>query len=317
MSIIRFLVILQLLVPSIVALGIVAASGTSGLSSSGSSSSALQQTGASRSALVTVADGRNRPLVDLGPDDFVIKEAGEPREILDVRPADYPVVVLIDTGAAARGDFEDIRRAVARFIGRLGQRPVAIGALGDPPAMITSFDDDRGRILQRLAGLSTNQSGDSVALAGAALAASTLRETGAAFSAIVVVSASPVDATRRSPEEMIGSILDSGAIVHVIVNRANRANLGAPRGADAGAAGDTEGRSTQMLRTMTEQTHGEFMTIYSSESYPVALDRLSDHLASELLVEYLVPVGSKGSDVQVGVRVLGARVRGLGVRPRE
>jgi hypothetical protein len=67
--------------------------------------SADQQTGASRVALASVTDPRNRPLVDVGPDDFVIQEAGTSRDILSVRPADYPIVILLDTGSDARADF--------------------------------------------------------------------------------------------------------------------------------------------------------------------------------------------------------------------
>ena len=45
-------------------------------------------------------------------------------------------------------------------------------------------------------------------------------------------------------------------------------------------------------------------------------DRLADRLTSEMMIEYLVPVGSKANDVKVGVRLAGAKVRGLGVAPR-
>ena len=55
-------------------------------------SPADSQTGASRIALASVTDPRNRPLVDVSADDFVIQEAGVAREILSVRPADYPIV---------------------------------------------------------------------------------------------------------------------------------------------------------------------------------------------------------------------------------
>ena len=65
-----------------------------------------------------------------------------------------------------------------------------------------------------------------------------------------------------------------------------------------------------------QQTHGEFTTIYAAASYQSALDRLADRMSSEMMIEYLVPVGSKPNDVKVGIRVLGARVRGLGVAPR-
>ena len=56
--------------------------------------------------------------------------------------------------------------------------------------------------------------------------------------------------------------------------------------------------------------------IYSAASYQAALDRLADRMTSEMMIEYLVPVGSKPNDVKVGIRVVGASVRGLGVAPR-
>src|SRR5437773_1288425 len=102
----------------------------------------LAQTGASRTALAIVSDAKNRAIVDVGADDFVIQEGGQPREVLSVRVADYPVVIMLDTGADARVDFAMMRKAVERFIGRLGTRPIAIGTFSDAPKMLTSFDDD-------------------------------------------------------------------------------------------------------------------------------------------------------------------------------
>ena len=101
----------------------------------------LAQTGASRTALAIVSDAKNRAIVDVGADDFVIQEGGQPREVLSVRVADYPVVIMLDTGADARVDFAMMRKAVERFIGRLGTRPIAIGTFSDAPKMLTSFDD--------------------------------------------------------------------------------------------------------------------------------------------------------------------------------
>src|ERR1700720_1634244 len=94
------------------------------------------QTGASRVALATVSDPRNRPLVDVGADDFVIQEAGAAREVLSVRPADYPIVVLLDTGIEGRADFPLMQAAAAHFIERIGRRPIALGTLGGTPAML-------------------------------------------------------------------------------------------------------------------------------------------------------------------------------------
>jgi hypothetical protein len=260
-----------------------------------------QQTGASRVALAAVTDARNRPMVDVGEDDFVIQEGGAAREVLSVRPADYPIIVLVDTSDDPRGEFELMRKAVANFIDRVGQRPVALGTFGARPVMLTTFDDDRQALMAKLDGLAAEAGADSLLLQGAAVAGDAMKSTGALFSAIVIVSATPEDKSRGTMEEMTAPVVDSGAAVHVIANRP------APAAAPA---------SRQPLRALAAQTHGEFTTIYSAASYQSALDRLADRMSSEMMIEYLVPVGSKPKDVKVGIRVIGARVRGLGVAPR-
>jgi hypothetical protein len=260
------------------------------------------QTGASRVALATVTDPRNRPIVDISADDFVIQEAGAAREVLSLRPADYPIVILFDTGAGARDDVTLIRKAVERFIDRIGVRPVAVGTFGDPPAMLTTFEDERSGLGPKIDAAIANPQGASLLTRGAALAGQMLRAVGPLFSAIVIVSATPLADDPDTPEEVVAPIIDSGAAVHVIANRAV-ASAGVSRGMLA-------------IRSLAEQTHGEFTSIYSAGSYQAALDRLADRLTTEMMVEYLVPPGSKPIDVKVGVRIPGARVRGLGVAPR-
>jgi len=263
------------------------------------------QVGASRTALALVSDSKNRSIVDIGADDFVIEEAGQPREVLSVRLADYPVVVMLDTGAGARTDFGLMRKAAERFLERLGTRPVAIGTLGDTPKMLTTFEDERAKVNETLADLAFNPTSRSMLLQGAALAANTIRATGTLFSALVMLSATPADSSRTSPDDMVASIVDSRAVLHVIANRSTQI---------LGQMGQI--RSGTALRQIAEQTRGQYTVIYSPASYQPALDRLSDRLTSEMMVEYLVPPGSKPIDVKVGVRLAGAKVRGLGVAPR-
>jgi hypothetical protein len=259
-------------------------------------------TGASRVALAAVTDLRNRSVVDVGEDDFVIQEGGASREVLSVRPADYPIIVLLDTGDDPRGDFALMRKAAAQFINRIGQRPVALGTFGNRPTMVTTFEDDRQTLMARLDELVPEAGAESLLLEGAALAGQMMKGTAALFSAIVIVSATAEDASRSTVEELSAPIVDSGAAVHVIANR------------PAAATGSSVAR--QPLRALAEQTHGEFTTVYSAASYQAALDRLADRMTTEMMIEYLVPVGSKPNDVKVGIRVAGARVRGLGVAPK-
>jgi len=276
------------------------------------SPAAEPQAAASRVTLVTVTDGRNQPIVDLSPDDVVIREGTsgkDVREIVSVHTADYPIVVLIDTGGAARADFPQMRKAVARFVDRLGRRPVAIGTLASPPALLTSFDDPLERVLERLDQLEAGQASDSVPLQAATMAARKLTESGSPFSAIVIVSATEVDRSVGRAEELIGPIVESGAIVQVVANRTPPGMSGAP-------VPSSDNDNSRLLRDVTQQTLGQFTAIYTAASYQAALDRLADRMSNELVIEYLVPAGSKASDVKVGVRIPGARVRGLGVRPR-
>ena len=260
------------------------------------------QTGASRVALATVTDPRNRPIVDISADDFVIQEAGAPREVLSLRPADYPIVILFDTGAGARDDVALIRKAVERFIERVGPRPIAVGTFGDPPVMLTTFEDERSALGPKIEAAIADPRGGSLLTRGAALAGQMLRAVGPLFSAIVIVSATPLGDEPDTSEEVVAPIIDSGAAVHVIANRA--------------ASSADASRGMLAIRSLAEQTHGEFTSIYSAGSYQAALDRLADRLTTEMMVEYLVPAGSKPIDVKVGVRIPGARVRGLGVAPR-
>jgi von Willebrand factor type A domain-containing protein len=261
------------------------------------------QIGASRLMLAAVTDQRGRSVVDVGADDFVVQEAGASREILSVRVADYPIVVLIDTNAPARDDFPLMQKAAAHFIQRLGnERPVIAGVFGDAPKLLASFDDDRKTVLERLNGIEPDgargSSRASNLLKGAALAAETLHATGSLFSAVVILSSSTDSDDGESAERAIAAIVDSGAIVHVI---ANRSIASPPLGA---------------IRTIVNQTRGEYTPIYAAASFQAALDRLADRLSSEMLIEYLVPPGSKPVDAKVGIRVPGARVRGLGVAPK-
>lgn len=254
----------------------------------------LSQLGASRTVLATVVDARGRAIVDIEADDFVVRETGRPRDVLSVRVADYPIAVVLDNGPGAGQDFDTIRQAALRFIGRIGHRPIAV-ALSDPVRLIAKFEDERATVVQTLETAGTSASGDGLFQA-IVEAARAISENGSPFSAIVVVSSSPLASV---PSELLTPILESGTTVHVIVAGSSQAT----------------GQSKETLRALADETHGQFTTIYSPASYQVALDRLADRLAPQLMVEYVVPVGSaSGNDVQLGVRIPGARVVGLGVK---
>jgi hypothetical protein len=196
-----------------------------------------------------------------------------------------------------------MQAAAAHFIDRIGQRPIALGTIGGAPSMLTTFEDERKTVLAKLGTIAAENSVGSQLLKGASLAARTIQATGTLFSCVVILSATAADASQDPQDEMLAPIVDSNATLHVIANRPGQTAAGGQRASPA-------------LRALAEQSRGDFTVVYSAASYQAALDRLADRLTSEMMIEYLVPVGSKPYDVKVGVRIIGAKVRGLGVAPR-
>src|SRR5262249_13111884 len=162
------------------------------------------------------------------------------------------------------------------------------GTLGGTPVLLASLDEEREAVAAKLAAIEGPHNAPSALLAGAALAADAIRKTGALFAAIVVLSSATLDASQVPLDPMIASIIDSNAILHVVANRAVQATGGG--GSRAAAA----------IRALAEQSRGEYTTIYSAASFQSALDGLADRLSSELMIEYIVPVGSKPNDVKLG-----------------
>jgi hypothetical protein len=258
-----------------------------------------QQQGAARVMLAAVFDRTNKPTVDVGPDDFLIEEGNDEREILSVQVADYPVALVIDNGESQDETRRAIRTAAARFIERIGQRPVAVATLADPPTFVASFDDERVAVLKAVTGMTTVTRAPLRPLAALTQAAAHIKALASPFSVVVVISAGAVDPLEQPETDRLAPIVESGAAVHVIALR--------PPGflADDG--------TPDLLRTLADQTRGQFTPIYSPVSYGIALDRLADQLSSEVMIDYLVPPGSSGENARVGIRVPGARVRALRV----
>jgi hypothetical protein len=264
--------------------------------------SAQASVGSARTVLAAVVNSLGRPVVDVGPDDFVVSEGSESRDVLDVHVADYPIALVVDDRLQTNVPIEALRRAAVRFVGRMGERPVTLVRLSDGSRPVVTLDEDRAVLLERLSILATTDVASTPPLDTISRAANLLKDTGAPFSAVIVIAAGPVDATALVRGELLPMILESGAAVHVVRVQA----------ALEGAAGD-EPRE-DLLRVIADQTKGQFTAIFSPASFDAALDRLADRLAIEMMVQYLVPPGPKAGDVRVGVRIPGSRVIGLGVK---
>lgn len=263
---------------------------------------AQSRVGNGRTVLAAVVNERGQPVVDVGLDDFVVTEGTDARDVLDVHVADYPLAVVLDDRPSTASSTTAVGAAARRFIQRVGERPVALLRLTDGAHPLATLDDERPFVLDALSRLAVATNEAMGPLDTLALAAAMLRQTGAPFSAVVVVAAGTVDASTLVRGERLPAIIDSGAAVHVV------------QAQPAGDASAGDAATTDLLRVVADQTRGQFTAIYSTASFEAALDRLADRLAIELMVQYLAPDGERRGDVRVGVRRPGARVVGLGVK---
>jgi hypothetical protein len=260
---------------------------------------APQDDTAGRVMLATVVNTRGETLVDFGVDDFVVSEGGQDRDVLDVHVADYPIALVIDD-LAPPATWAALQSATARFITRIGERPVSITTLSSNGVSVTPLDAERAAALDRLRALAPRPDAPATALPAIAAASRELKATESPFSAIVVVAARAIDATDPVRGDLLPVIIESGANVHVVEAR-------------SGAPAVAERADADLLRVIAGQTRGQYTMIYSAASFSIALDRLADRLAAELMIQYLVPPGGRTGDVKVGVRRPGALVLGLGV----
>src|SRR5262249_27657237 len=151
-------------------------------------------------------------------------------------------------------------------VARVGQRPIALGTLTRPDALLATFDADRESVARALAGLMPRPDAPLAALPALARAAAAIHETGAPFSAIVVLSAA-ADRVPDVGDDTLARILDSGATIHAVAIR--------PSGAPA---------ARDVVRELSDQTRGRFTTIYTAASFQAAVDRLADELSTEILI---------------------------------
>src|SRR4249919_1637118 len=107
----------------------------------------VRQDVAPKTALVTVVAEARGPAANLGPRDFVVREDGATRAVLDVRPATEPlfITLLVDTIRPPTGVLaatQDFRRGLAAFVSTIkgGNPDAQLAILEYAGATVTAVD---------------------------------------------------------------------------------------------------------------------------------------------------------------------------------
>ncbi len=257
------------------------------------------------------------PVIGLSAEDFVVQEGTTPCETLAVRPADYPIAVLVDTSQAARTEFTQMRKAVRQLVARLSGRDVAIYSFGDRAFRVSDFTRDTTRLERVVDQLFALPDGESHVLDAMIEAGRDLARREPAVAMIIVVSAGANDQSNRTPREVFEPVLASRSIVHVVEMRSIGAsgrlgNLRGRRNFTSDRAAEAALGLQELLQDLVARTRGDYDRVFAGSGYYASLDRLQRRLGAELIVEY-ASAGGAPSDLRIGTRVVGGAVRAIGL----
>lgn len=273
----------------------------------------------SRFVLARVDDAQSdTPVLGLNADDFIVQEGATRCDTISAKPAQYPVAILIDTSAAARPQFSEMRKAVRRLVGTMSGRDAALYTFGDRAYRLVDYTRDTTRLEHAVDGLFALPDGESHVLDAIIEAGHDLSRREPAVAMMVVVSAGANDQSSRTPGEVFAPVMASHSVVHVVEMRTIAASgrLGNVRGRrnfTSDRAAEAALGLQEVLQAIAGQTLGGYDRIFSASGYHASLERLQRQLAAEVILEY-VPAGAESpAPLRIATRVPGGAVRAIGL----
>lgn len=236
-----------------------------------------------RDLFVSALDRSNKPVQNLGPRDFAVREDGRQREVLRVRPATDPIdlAVLVDTSAAATSQITDLRQGLEAFFARM--RPTAHIALveyGERPRVLTNYTNDARLLTAGVGRIFATPGSGAYTLDCLVETLNGLKKRDAERTAIVIVWLGGREFSNRDDRTVIGQLAEQGPALHVVT-----VSAGAP--ADSTT---TDGHSRDSVFDRgARESGGSRQNVLSSMGIKDALDKIAQDLLSQYRVTYARP----------------------------
>jgi Ca-activated chloride channel family protein len=242
-----------------------------------------------RSIYTSVLDEDGVPVAALTADDFVVRENGVEREVLDVRRATDPlqIAVLVDTSEAVRPHVNDLRAGLRAFLTAVqGSQEIAFYEFGERPALIADYTRDQARQSAAIGELFA-RSGTGAYLLDAIIQASRdLRKREGRRPVIVVITTEGPEFSDRYHQTVLDDVRKTGATLHsFIFDQASTPLFDSGRWerefALAKGAKETGGRREYLLtsmalgdrlRDLSAELRNQYQIVYSRPESLIAPD---------------------------------------------
>lgn len=231
-----------------------------------------------RQIYVSAVDNKGAPVTGLTIGDFVVKEDGQEREVLDVKPADAPlhIAVLIDDSAGATEATSYLRDGLAAMLERLrGKAEIALITVGERPTVLSQYTRDTEQLTQLVRRIfPRNNAGayliDAVVDASRGLAK---RETDRRV--ILAITFEGIDYSNTQYEQALQELQKSNAALHVVA-------IGTP----SASLSDEMRNRGMVLSEGTSRTGGRRDQVLAMSGIPDKLKQAADELVNQYVVTY-------------------------------
>ena len=243
------------------------------------------------------------PVTTLGASDFVVREQGAEREVVDAAPASEPlrIAVLADTSRAMEPYINDMRRALRGFFREMnGNADIALFEFGDRPTRLVDYTRDPARLEEGIGRLFSRPVSGAYLLDAIVDASRDLRLRESARPVIVVISGQGPEFSQRFHQDVLKDLRASRAAIYSMVVTRRRVPL----------LNDGIREREVTLSEGAAQTGGRREDLLTSMSLPDKLNALARELKSQYRVVYSRPdTRTPVTRVDVGVRRPDLKVR--------
>jgi VWFA-related protein len=258
---------------------------------------------------VSVVDKNDVPVTDLGPTDFVVKEGGKNRDVVEAGIANVPlrIALLIDDNGTGL-----FRYGVVKFIERLqGRAEVALSTVTGQNQKLVDYTADVNLLTAAIGQLSaraaTNDGGQ--LLEGIFETAKDFQKRKTRRPVIVVLTVGGEEHSTLPAHHVLEELQKSGAALHVVATSSAALR---PRAAVSrpGALLAENLNLSEVLGDGPKQSGGKQEEIVASAGVVAGLHQLAEELRNQYAVSFSRADAPKSSDkLSVSVKRSGLTVR--------
>jgi hypothetical protein len=239
-----------------------------------------------RALYVSALNEAGKPVPDLGPSDFVVREDNAAREVLRVEPALEPmqIALLVDNSQAAQNDISHFRTALPPFVATLTggedgvKNEVALIGIGERPTILTPGTSNRATLQKGIDRIWSLHGSGAYLLDAIAETSKGFKKRDARRPVIISIGTEGPELSNLHHDQVLEALKESGAAYHAIT-------IGTP----SRSLSDEVRERNQVLDEGPRATGGRRTELLTSMALAGALAQLADELTHQYRVTYAHP----------------------------